>query len=412
MNSSTWLARLVIVCLTVSAIALGATRTLAAEDKAEPKQKESAKNDKAAQQQDEEEDYTVADGSPEEILKGIEQLKERENKLKGKTRQEKIKEFVKIQEAVIEAADRILNNAQAGEEVALTAAKYKLQGLNFQARLGQDGAEERYVKALEALRGDKRAKVAAEASFALAKQQLNKLDNLSEDEQRKLLGEIEQYLAGQPHDREHLVEAMQVGQTLEDVAPKLAAEAYTAFAKIYSDSSEPAVREYAAKFEGSARRANLPGNFMEIAGHTVAGETFDWSSYRGKVVLVDFWATWCGPCVGELPNVKKNYQLYHDRGFEVVGISLDDDRKDLEAFIKKEQIPWTNLFPGEGAATGWDNPIAAHYGINAIPAVFLVDKEGKVVSMNARGEKLGEELAKLLGPAEGDDQDKSDAKGE
>jgi thiol-disulfide isomerase/thioredoxin len=148
--------------------------------------------------------------------------------------------------------------------------------------------------------------------------------------------------------------------------------------------------------EGSIRRLELPGKTMEITGTQVDGSPFDWSKYRGKVVLVDFWATWCGPCLGELPNVKKNYELYHDKGFDVVGISLDDNRQKLEDFLVKEQSPWANIFEGGG----WETPMAVYYGINSIPRAILVDKEGKVVSMNARGGELDKLLAELLGPPE------------
>ena len=120
----------------------------------------------------------------------------------------------------------------------------------------------------------------------------------------------------------------------------------------------------------------------------------------GKPKFVNFWATWCGPCVAEIPNVKAQYEKYHERGFEVLGISLDNDRQAVERFIDAEDIPWPSLFNDDPKRAGWEHPMAVHYGIMAIPAAILVNQEGKVVTLEARGDALGEELAKLLGPAE------------
>ena len=131
---------------------------------------------------------------------------------------------------------------------------------------------------------------------------------------------------------------------------------------------------------------------------SVTEETFETRVLaRDKPVLVEFWATWCGPCRAELPNLKQCYAKYHDRGFDVVGVSLDQDVDTLKQFLAEEQIPWTNLFdPG---AAGWDNPLAARYGIKAIPTAMLVDRQGKVLSTTARGPELERLLAQLLDPA-------------
>jgi thiol-disulfide isomerase/thioredoxin len=149
------------------------------------------------------------------------------------------------------------------------------------------------------------------------------------------------------------------------------------------------------------RRLNLMGNPIEVTGTLLDGEQVDWESYRGKVVLVDFWATWCGPCRAEVPNILAMHKAYGSKGFDVLGVSLDQTPEDAQTYIEEQGIPWKSLFPEKEEDRGWANPLAKFYGINGIPTAILVDQEGKVVDMNARGERLQERLQELLGdPAE------------
>ncbi len=217
------------------------------------------------------------------------------------------------------------------------------------------------------------------------------------EEQKKLIADIKARLAkGDEPNQQDVAAAMQTASTLEETDPKMAATAYRELGETMAKSKNEQLVKIGERMEGAARRLLLVGNPLELKGTEFDSEKFDWEKYRGKVVLVDFWATWCGPCRAELPNVKKNYQLYHDRGFEVVGVSLDDDREALEKLMAEDKNPWVTLYDG-----GWEaNPNATYYGIMGIPTVILVDKEGKVVSTNARGPELGKLLASLLGPAE------------
>src|SRR5690606_1724849 len=93
---------------------------------------------------------------------------------------------------------------------------------------------------------------------------------------------------------------------------------------LYKNSGNEDLMSIVPMLEGIARRMALPGNPIQVTGTLLDGSPFNWDAYRGKVVLVDFWATWCGPCRAEVPNVIKMYQAYHDKGFDVVGISLDE----------------------------------------------------------------------------------------
>ena len=151
--------------------------------------------------------------------------------------------------------------------------------------------------------------------------------------------------------------------------PEVALTAYRTFAEMIIKADNPKLKSYANRFEGSARRLALLGNELVLEGELLDGSEFDWAAYRGKVVLVDFWATWCGPCIAEVPNVRKHYDLYHERGFEVVGISLDTKKESLAAYVEKENVQWVNLYQ-DGA--GWKHPMAVKYGVSAIPTVFLV----------------------------------------
>ncbi len=140
------------------------------------------------------------------------------------------------------------------------------------------------------------------------------------------------------------------------------------------------------------RKLAVGAKFPDFEEQDLAGKPLSIARFKGKVVLVDFWATWCGPCVGELPNVLKAYDKYHGKGFEIVGISLDSDRAKLDSFIADRKMSWAQYYDGKG----WQNKLAGVYGVNSIPATYLLDGEGKIIAKNLRGEALDEAVAKAL----------------
>lgn len=165
-------------------------------------------------------------------------------------------------------------------------------------------------------------------------------------------------------------------------------------ADLYLASKEPEAKMIAELIQGAARRGY--GQSLNLEGMTVENKKFDWASYRGKVVLIDFWASWCQPCMREYPNILKAYETYKDKGFDVVGIGVMDENAALLKAVKDKKMPWTVLSE-ELTVVAKMPSLETRFGIDRVPTMFLVDKEGKVVAVETWGVKLHEKLAELLG---------------
>jgi len=124
-----------------------------------------------------------------------------------------------------------------------------------------------------------------------------------------------------------------------------------------------------------------------------SGNTVELSSLLGEgYLLIDFWAAWCSPCRQENPNLVKTYQKYHDKGFDIIGVSLDQDRNAWLGAIQKDGLPWTQV----SALQGWQDETAKLYAVRSIPSNFLLDKDGIIVGRNLRGDDLKKKLSELL----------------
>jgi thiol-disulfide isomerase/thioredoxin len=229
------------------------------------------------------------------------------------------------------------------------------------------------------------------AAFVLLKVKAEGITRMQPDQQREMLKELLDAFASRKQGPKELSLAMSVARGLEySSSQELAVEAYEGLGGLLAKSDDPQVVNYADMLLGSARRIQLVGNAMELAGTKMDGTAFDLADLKGKVVLVDFWATWCGPCRAEHPNIKKNYDLYHDHGFDVVGVSLDQNRQVLEKYVEEEHVAWTTLHEADN---GGKNPATAYYGISGIPTMILVGRDGNVLSTRARGGELNRLLA-------------------
>ena len=125
----------------------------------------------------------------------------------------------------------------------------------------------------------------------------------------------------------------------------------------------------------------------DVNGHPVS-----LADLRGKLVLLEFWASWCSPCRAENPNLKKQYELYKSKGFEILAVSLDSDKDKWKDAIAKDGVPWLHV----SDLKGWGNAVGALYGITAVPAGFLISPEGTIIANDLRGESLNKKLAELF----------------
>lgn len=162
------------------------------------------------------------------------------------------------------------------------------------------------------------------------------------------------------------------------------------------DKNEENKIEFASSGVGNAKKDKLDslvGTPIKLTGVTLDGKPVSLSSLKGKVVLIDFWATWCGPCLREIPNILENYEKYHEHGFEVLAVSTDKDLEKLSDFVEEEQPPWIVLADRHPKNK---QSMAAQFEITGIPTFILVDRDGIVYAVNCRGAKLGQKLEELF----------------
>ena len=337
--------------------------------------------------------HALPEGTPAELIAFVEGLLP--PKQQPRSREEMMDYIKGVSRVAVQAADKVLAQVKTEDELYAKAARLKLESLSALGRLGEEAAATE-MATFAALLADSPVKsVAMEAK---------RMQIVAEAQQMFSAGEFggaaavvdrtAVLLKADPDDLQTAGLAMQLAGALEQIpgGNTAAVKAIETFGPIMASSTNPRIQQLAEGFAGKLRLLGLPGKPMEIKGDLLDGTKFDQAKLTGKVLLVDFWATWCGPCVAEIPNMLAEYEKYHDKGFEVVGISLDEERADVEKFVVENKIPWPIIFAGKG----WQDPVAQFYGISGIPQLVLIGRDGNVITLDIRGEKLGERLAELF----------------
>jgi thiol-disulfide isomerase/thioredoxin len=356
--------------------------------------------------------FEVPDGDAATLLAFIEKVANPQQQF---TSDAELKGYLENAATALSDATAKILAGEATDQQMIDAIEWKLESLRIRQKLGDENADKETGEFLAGLQFDSRPGV----TKAIEEIRQNRA---AMQVQVELMTKLRQWPRMDESQRadttDWLVNAVKSGGAGGSYASMvtmfcdslagtpdsaLAQRALSELIPLFRTNDSPEVQKRLPMLEGIERRLNLPGNSIEVSGTYLDGTKLDWASYRGKVVLVDYWATWCGPCRAEVPNILQNYLKYHDKGFEVIGISLDDTREAAEEYVKQTNIPWPSLFHESSDGSGWQNPMAVRYGITGIPTAILVDQEGKVVSMNARGPRLAAELEKLLGKSSEDE---------
>jgi thiol-disulfide isomerase/thioredoxin len=145
--------------------------------------------------------------------------------------------------------------------------------------------------------------------------------------------------------------------------------------------------------QANIRRLELLGNKLPLNAKDIDGRTIKTEDYSGKFLLVEFFASWCQPCVAEIPRLKKHYGKYRDKGLEIVSINLDQDRAALDKYMADHTLTWPIIFDGSLAN---DEKLQMRFGISSLPSILLLNKEGVVVSLEARGAELDRLMERIF----------------
>lgn len=304
-------------------------------------------------------------------------------------------------DAVIDAAERLIAKEKSGTYWRLGVLS-KFEFLHKKALLDNKQADKQLASFVDEMKNTKDKRIAKEVRFLSLERKALQADDLPLEKIPELLTELDEYFSNTRLDERHLRIASATIHAVNRLASQdeNEKEAYlqqrekyfTSFGELFAKSTNRELASYGKKLakKSEAESSDLVGKPLELAGTTFAGVEFDWKSYRGQVVLVDFWATWCGPCIREMPNVRALYDENKDKGFTVVGVSLDKDLEKLGQFIEDKNVPWENL------AGGGTADLAKKYGVRGIPTMMLVDREGKVVGVAHNVAALSQKAKELL----------------
>jgi thiol-disulfide isomerase/thioredoxin len=277
-----------------------------------------------------------------------------------------------VAQFIVLADEVIASDASAGYKSTALLSKFKV--LHEASADGNAGAQVMLEKLADAERENKGRRAAEFVRFVDAEKKLLAAKTLDAAAIVKLLEETKAYLAAEELSNRHLRMAQLAAEAVERLPEGERDAWYKTLGEQFARSVDLDLAYIGQRFgKPPVPPSALLGKPFELAGTITSGQALKWENYRDKIVLVDFWATWCTLCLDQEPRMKDVHAKYGSRGLEVVGVSIDASKEDLTRHLREHEIPWITLFGKE------PQEVAAKYGVRGVPTLFLIDAEGKIL---------------------------------
>lgn len=335
--------------------------------------------------------YAVPEGDEDALIDFIRTARER-------IQPKSFAETKKMFEVVEHAADHLIGDKSATATLRFEATIAKLESTAALIKLSDPEAKNRLEKFLDDGIANESGEIRELLQNVRIDRKLKTWNELDAKARDALTKELRTYISVDDVTWSRVRLVFRYAETVAETRDALRAvkliEQVTPYLK---KSKAPRVASEVEMLAGVARRLQLIGKPISLVGTTLEGKKLDWSHYEGKLVLIDYWATYCPPCLADMKRVQQLHDQYHDKGFEVVGVSLDEDKANVDNLVKKRALPWVNLIHTPKAGEAEMNPLAVQYGITTLPRAILVGPDGKVISTSANPEKLARELRSRFG---------------
>lgn len=209
----------------------------------------------------------------------------------------------------------------------------------------------------------------------------------SEKEQSEVVTQIHEFLKGRAELSMQDVQTGMFTAAMLELQPnkKPSRDTYQLMDELLKEDEREEMQSLRINLQAAVRRLDLLGNKFDLKAMALGDKSIDIDDYAGKFVVVDFFATWCEPCLAEIPRLARHYEKYRGKGLEIIGISLDGEADALQQFLDREKLPWPIIHDN---AENISERIQMKFGVSSLPTVLLLNKEGTVVSLEARGSEL------------------------